>query len=171
MNKRLLTLGIIVVLAGLAGAGVFALRQSNSSSSSPRDVNTVNYDGPTEEEAKAGDEQKAKEETDEAKDYSSVDDNVNFQLSDASQYGDTFEVRAFVVNVYEEGTCVATFTKAGQSSVATTSQAFKDATTTQCGANDTPISKFPVKGEWNLTVTFTSSTGKVGKVSQKVSIK
>jgi hypothetical protein len=40
----------------------------------------------------------------------------------------------------------------------TKSTAFSDATTTQCGKIDTPITRFATKGVWNVSVSYLSNS-------------
>lgn len=68
------------------------------------------------------------------------------------------EVRAYVSDLSEDGgTCSITFTKTGETSVTTRSPSFGDASTTQCGALNTPVGEFSAKGTWSFTITYTST--------------
>jgi hypothetical protein len=68
------------------------------------------------------------------------------------------EVRAYVSDLSEDGgTCSVTFTKSGEPSVTTQSSSFGDASTTQCGVLNTPVSTFSAKGTWSFTLTYTST--------------
>jgi LAS superfamily LD-carboxypeptidase LdcB len=79
--------------------------------------------------------------------------------SDVNTDAKQVEVRAYLTDISENGgTCQVTFTKDGQASIVTKSTAFADVSTTQCGANDTPVSKFGTSGIWKLSVVYSSST-------------
>ena len=95
---------------------------------------------------------------------------VSVVIVDASQYDDTFEIRAYA-NAVESGTCTYTFSKGAvtfqKEAVASTS-----ATTSSCATFNVPTTDFPETGEWNLTVTYTSASDKYsGSATQTVTIK
>ncbi|MES2630706.1 MAG: hypothetical protein V4611_02005 [Patescibacteria group bacterium] len=83
---------------------------------------------------------------------------VEIGVTYAGIYGQNVEVRAFASGVIEgNGKCKAIFTQ-GPQTVTRSSDAFIDATTTQCGVINIPLSEFPTKGTWKLTVTYASPT-------------
>lgn len=136
-------------------------------------IDGVNYAPPTEEEKQSANDQKDKnverEDIDKAP-TSPTGKTINLIVSDANQYGDVVEVRAYSRDVFENGgTCTVTFTKDG-SNVTAQSQAFADASTTQCGALDTPRSKFDKSGTWSYELVYSSPTSK-GSVSGTVEVK
>lgn len=159
--SRKKTLLIAIVCIAIVGIGTFFLVSSrnNSDTGDTRPVNSVDYSGPTKEEQKAGDEQKAiNEKEEEAIKNNPTPTNANIFIVDASQYDDTIEVRAYISNILEDGgTCTATFTR-GETSFTKTSTAFKDATTTQCGNMTIPRSDFSSAGDWRVTVSYASSS-------------
>ena len=163
----LLASAIILGLLILGIVGYFLLAPKNSVSDG------VNYAAPTKEEKQSANEQKEKnverDKTDNAP-VSPAGKTINLVLTDANQYDETIEVRAYSRDIYENGgTCTATFIK-GSTSFTTQSQAFADATSTQCGALDTPRSKFSEAGMWTLELTYNSTTSK-GSVSGTVEVK
>lgn len=160
-NKKILIVTVIVLLAA-AVATVVVIKHSSDTSSNktngPRSANSVNYSGPTKQEAAAGNKQKAADVQRDQTNSRPAPSTASINIVDATQYGDTVEVRAYISNVYEDGgRCIATFTM-GSSSVTQASTAFKDATTTQCGALDIPRSRFPNSGNWQLVLSYSSST-------------
>lgn len=163
--------GAIGVLFFLIWFFLFRITGSRSSTQTPRPVNSVDYSSPTKQEQSAGNDQKQvnvkKAETEAGQTNIST---ANVEISYATQYNDTVEVRGFVSNVYENGTCTAVFSRSGSTSVSTASVAFKDASSTQCGANDTPRSKFDVPGIWKVVLTYTSASGVTGSSSTNVKV-
>lgn len=123
---------------------------------------TINFDPPAEEEQKAGDDQK--QEIINGEETSTPPTTANVVIIDASQYDDQIEIRAFVSNIIQDGSCSIVATR-GSLSVTRQVAAAKDATTTQCMPVTIPRSEFLSSGTWNLTVTYTSSdiTGKANK--------
>lgn len=174
--KKILTKKNLIILAAvvlLVGGGAFAYNryQTNRDADSGSDINNVDYGPPTAEEQAAGDEQKAENTEKESNISSTPSKSANLILIDANQYFDVFEVRAYISNQYEDGgTCTAIFMKDGQT-VRQTSTAFKDASTTQCGALDLARSRFPVAGDWQLTVEYSSPTSSGKTTTQTVTIK
>jgi len=133
----------------------------------------VNYSPPTEQEKQSGNEQKERnierEKIDNAPKNDGSVKTISLTVTDAAQYGDTVEVRAFSRDVYENGgRCTITFTR-GASTVTSQSNAFADASTTQCGALDTARSKFPETGTWSYNLTYTSASSQ-GNATGKVEI-
>ncbi len=159
-------LGLVFVAFNRNSPKPDAKNQTTGSTSSP-----INYNPPSAEEKKASDDQKqsnvARTKTDASP---TVDDSAAVVISDASQYDDVVEVRAYITSLYDEaGTCTATFTKDGQT-VSVENPAFKDAKTTQCGALNIARQKFSSGGNWQLSVTYTS--GKIsGSASRAVTLK
>ena len=166
---------LAVVVMALLATGIYFLSNRPSNKNAAQEDSsseTINMDPPTEEEKAAADQQKDKninrDETD--KNTPPPTKNAQLYITDASQYDDTIEVRAYVSNVYEDnGTCKATFTQGGNS-VSESSTAFKDATTTQCGTINIPRSKFPSSGQWQLVVHYSSSQSSGKTEPQQVTI-
>jgi uncharacterized protein YxeA len=159
-KKKKIIIGIVIAAVVLAGAGAFVYYRSQDE----KPLYFVNYDGPTEEEQAAADEQKEKNNARDDLENSYEDDpgtgqrEVTVSISDAGQYDDMVEVRAAVSGVYEEGgSCTAVFEQNGQE-VRVETVAFRDASTVQCGALDTPRGSFPAGGKWNVRVVYTSGT-------------
>jgi hypothetical protein len=168
-NKKFIILVAAVIVVALGGVG-FAYKNSKHVDSSVRAPNSVDYSGPTKQEATAGDAQK-----DANKDREKIDtqtpatSQASVVLVDSTQYDNTVEIRGYVSNVYEDGgTCTATLTN-GTAKVTKTSTAFKDATTTQCGAIDIARSEFSTAGTWNLTLVYSSPTS-TGQATSEVKV-
>lgn len=148
----------------------FYSRNTNSISSSDlEDVETINYDPPTNEEKNAGDAIKQEIIDNEQKNppEKSI---VKVILVDSSQYGDEIEVRAFVENFVEDGNCTINFTN-GDKSIDKTVPAFADASSTPCITLTLPVKDFPEAGMWSVKVTYNNKNNTVqGSVSGEVDI-
>lgn len=165
----LLLVALAMLFVALEKTGVTNLfTLGNETAQEPTaDVNTIDYGPPTEAEVEAGDTQKdkiiAKEDQKPANEASVV-------IVDASQYDDIVEVRAFVSNIIEDGTCTYVFTKEN-SRIEKTSPAYGDASTTPCVTLTVPRSEFENSGTWNVTVTYTDTVNTItGSTSQDVEI-
>lgn len=126
----------------------------------------INYDPPTKEEQQAGNEQK--QEIVDSQAAQSQSSTATVIIADAGQYGNQVEVRAFVTNVIQEGTCTSTFTR-GTTVVTRTVAALKDAKTTRCTNVAIPRSEFASAGTWDLTVTYRSTTAE-GKTNKQINL-
>lgn len=172
-KKRTLVISITGLIAAAAAVGVwwYFLRPSVLSTTM-RPVNSVDYSGPTQDEQKAGDTQKEENQNREKIDTQPQATTATVVITDASQYDSSIEVRAYIPNIYtSEGTCTATFTKAGAKTVTVSGTPFKDATTTQCGAMDVSRSAFAAAGTWSVTVSYKSSTATGSSEARNIEIK
>lgn len=161
----------MLILGSIAGYYWYQNSQNNKD-----DYYFINYDEPTEQEQKAGDSQKDKNIEREKLENDYVPPaNGNYstalvQVNSAGLYDGVLEVRATVTGVYEDGgVCEAILTRDG-ATVKKTSQAFRDATTVQCGALDISRSEFNKAGAWNLSVSYGSGTAKGSSDSQIITI-
>lgn len=129
---------------------------------------SINYDPPTEEEVKAGDEKKQEIIQEEESTPTEPVTEANVVIVDASQYDNSVEVRAFVSNIIKDGTCSFTFTK-DNNKVTKVGPAFGDASSTPCIAQTIPVSEFSESGEWNLVVRY-EADGVAGSAETTVNI-
>ena len=144
---------IIVALAAAIVSAYLLFRPTENSNQSQPDApaeNTINYDPPTEEEKQVANT--IKDEVLE-QDNSTVPNTAQIVIVDSSQYGDEIEVRAFVANVTQDGTCTVTFAKDGENIVKKV-DAFADASTSPCINVIVPRSEFISAGEWTVTVQY-----------------
>lgn len=171
----IITLATVVVIGGAAGAYFYYQANQYSASQSgqsARPINSVDYSAPTEEEAAAGDEQKEENKKREDLDNTPAASSADIVVTDASQYGDDIEVRAYITNIYEDGgTCTAIFSMAGQTDIKISHTAFKDAKTTQCGALDAKRPQFTAPGTWSVKVNYESNTAQGNSASRNITIK
>lgn len=148
---------ISIVLFALEAIGVTNFYQKTSDTNS--EVNKVNYNPPTEDERKTGDKQKEETVQEEANRNSPPEQNkssANVVISDAAQYENVVEVRSYVSNHYEDGTCTFKLVQGGQV-VEKTTQAYRDVSTTICNNPLFNRSQFPSPGNWQITVTYSSA--------------
>lgn len=118
----------------------------------------INYDEPSDEERLAGDNEKFS--NNESGDRLQNNDtglqeveNVSVIITDAGQYGDKIEVRSFIPDYYQDGTCTITFTQDALK-ITKETPAYKDITTTVCTNPLFNRSDFPVGGEWQVVVSY-----------------
>lgn len=163
-RKKIVVLSLVVVALLVSGLSFMLLQRSNSSVEIPEGIagrSDIDYSPPTEQEKAAGDTQKDKTIKQQELDSEQTQHSeANVVITDASYYpnDNTVEVRGYISNIFEDGgTCTATFTQ-GNQTITKTSQAFKDASTTQCGAINTPRGEFPAGGTWNVELSYQSST-------------
>lgn len=160
--KKLLFL--LTVLLIIAVGGFFAYKHFYQNKN-----NTV-YSPPTEVEKKSGDyikpEVVKRQEQEDAQKKDNSEQTQNNQqppsssnatvvITDAGQYDNIIEVRAFVSNRYQDGTCKVTLTKNGLT-VSKTTEAYKDATTTICTNPLFNRSEFSQAGDWQVIVEYNS---------------
>jgi len=177
-SKKIIILAVVALL--IVAAVLFVRQRQQYHTTAVATLtgasSTINYDPPTKQEQQAANNQKA---TNDAK-QDAIDQAqttkqpVSIIVSDATYYqfdGNQVEVRAYISNLYEsDGVCTATLTH-NDKTVTKTSNAFKDAKTTQCGALDIPRSEFSDPGDWQLVVSYASALSSGQSKSQIVSIK
>lgn len=182
-NRKKKLVIMIVIATCLIGAGFFGYKYVQRNKQTNHDnTNNINLSPPTEQEKSAGDEQKKeivdRQELEKNKNnqtQSSAPNNnskksVTILITDANQYDDVIEVRSFMPDHYEDGSCKITFTK-GNLLVSKTTSAYRDATTTICTNPLFKRSEFSTAGEWQVTVEYTSNSAQAKSKPQTVSIK
>lgn len=158
VDKKLVAAVIAAVLL-LAGAGAYAMYYksqhtpniTNSSKDTPGD--NINYSAPTENDtAESQDAKKKLLKQEQGSAGSEVQVGIaNYFVSDSS-----VEIRAFTPSVVEGGgICTATLTQADKK-VTGNSEAFIDASTSQCRPIIISLSNFSSKGTWKLQVSYKS---------------
>lgn len=172
MNKKII-IPIAVVLVAVSVGLAYALFNTNNESNLPVSTDSprtakINFDPPTEPEKAAGDQQKEVlvKDSEASATAATV---ANVVIVDSAQYDDTIEIRAFISNVFKDGTCTAVLTN-GQSKVTKTVTALKDATTTRCSAINIPRSEFALAGNWDMKLIY-EAEGVSGQAAGKVEVK
>ncbi len=84
-----------------------------------------------------------------------VKKNTDVIITDASQYDDEIEVRAFMPSIVESGTCTVAFKK-GSEEFKVDEAAYADATTTICTNSLIKRDMFSSNGNWTVTVSYSS---------------
>ena len=149
---------LLVLLLLVVGVIVYVYvfdKESDSNNTNVEEISEVNFSPPTEEELEAGDEIKDTIVNNDGN--NNPINEANVVIVDASQYDDEIEVRAFVSNIIEEGTCEFVFSNASDSFVKSTT-AKPDASTTPCVSLIVPRSEFKTPGEWNITVNYSGAS-------------
>jgi hypothetical protein len=164
-KKLIFVLGAIVVIAAL----LFTLEKlhitnfiHNKSGTSEQGQGTesINFNPPTDEEKKAGDNVDIKKNTPTTTSQTPSQPNTNevsgsasVAITDANVYNGQVEVRAFVSNMIADGTCTYTFTS-GTKTITKTSPAKADASTTNCLTLDFNVSELSDSKKWTVTVKY-----------------
>lgn len=133
----------------------------------------INYDPPTDEEKQAGDQQKFENSKPEGTETPSSDGDkksVNVIITDAGQYEDIIEVRAFMPSHYEDGTCTITLRKDSHL-ITKETPAYKDVSTTICTNPLIKRSDLPTSGTWQVTVSYESEGGIGTSAPQDLEVK
>jgi hypothetical protein len=169
MAKQIKNIKLLFILAAfiLVAATLFTLEKLHVTnfihkkpSTSVQGPESINFNPPTDEEKKAGDNvdikkntpptsttQTPPQTTKEVTGYASV------AITDANVYNGQVEVRAFVSNMIADGTCTYTFTS-GTKTVTKTSPAKADASTTNCLTLDFSVSELSYSKKWTVTVKY-----------------
>lgn len=181
-SKKMLVILTVIVLFGVGGYFGYKHFFANKSQTKSK-ADDINYNPPTEQEQQAGDNQKQKiterqdrfkEQEGEHSQQNSTSNQPNAQatvvITDASQYDDVIEVRAFVSDHYQDGECTTTLTK-GNLTVKKTTAAFRDVSTTICTNPLIKRSEFAEAGDWQVIVKYTSSDKNGVSKAQTVTIK
>lgn len=176
-SKKPLIIAIAVSIA-LLGAGLWAYAyfSNRGTDDDTRTVNEINYDPPTVEEKAAGDEQKKKleptkpDENTDPSDPPEDSNQVKVVITDAGQYDDIIEIRSFIPDHYQDGTCTVTLTK-GTTTVTKETTAYRDASTTICTNPLIKRSEFPSAGDWTVRVQYASANARGTSELQTITIK
>lgn len=166
----LVLLGAVLIVLEKTGVTNFYTKDSTPEQET---TETINYEPPSEDEKQAGDEQKDKamaEEEARNNNPSQGSQTAHVIITDAGQYDSVIEVRAFIPDHYQDGTCTITFTK-DSLKVSKETPAYRDVSTTICTNPNFNRSEFAASGDWQVVVSYTSA-GATGQSSpQNVTIK
>lgn len=161
-----MVLGIVLIaltILFLENRGTLHLFNKDVENESSNTADGVNYGPPTKQEQEAGDIKK-QQIVDENKEIPDVN-NATLVITDAEQYDNEIEVRAFVSNVIKDGDCNIKFTS-GENEINKQVPAYEDASTTPCIALSIPRNEFPVAGTWQVEVTYTSKNNDINAYAQ-----
>lgn len=147
----------IAILVLLELKGTISLTGSKNDPTSQSDT-AINFGPPTEEESKAGDEKKQEiVDTENSSSVQDPDPGVTVLITDAGVYSGVVEVRSFIPNHYEDGTCEIVFSQ-GNSTFSRQTPAYRDVSTTICTNPLIKTSDFPSAGTWTVMVKYNSPT-------------
>jgi cytoskeletal protein RodZ len=177
-SKAVLISVLIVAFVLAGGAGYWYLDTNGffgRAGKKTQDNNKSNNDATSESADKTSDESDDNKNGNSQKPPVETDDSgkkvAQIVIVDASQYDDTFEVRAGVNNLTEEGgRCEFVFTQNSQV-LTRSSDAIFTGTDVNCQTIEIPVKDFPNKGEWQMVVNYTSSASKGSSQSKTVVIK
>lgn len=174
-SKKPIILFLVILM--LVGGSYFAYKHYFQKKNS----STV-YTPPTQEEKQSGNEIKPevvkrqeqedaqkKDSTNNSTTTDPTNNNAEVIITDAAQYNNVIEVRSFVANKYQDGTCKITLTK-GELVVSKETKAYKDATTTICTNPLIDRSEFKQAGDWQVIVQYTAGTTTGSSKPQTVKI-
>lgn len=174
-NRRR-TIAILLLLTMVSIGGLLFWRQSSSNQNiikTDSDGGIINLNPPTEQEEQAGDIRKQEIDQEEATPSRNDDvakKTVSVIITDAGQYAEYIEVRAFIPNYYQDGTCTITFRKNSQSLIKT-APAYTDSANTICTNPEIKRSEFPSDGSWQVSVTYESKNAKGTSDQQTITIR
>ncbi|MCL2280559.1 hypothetical protein FWC31_01585 [Candidatus Saccharibacteria bacterium] len=159
MPKPALVALLVVTFVLIAGATCWCLRENGFFDRSNDQTNQHGDQGNDTPGENTNDDDKKFEEESPTKTDEDGKKVAQITIVYADQDGDMFEVRAGVYNITEEtGWCEFVFTNQNGLTLTRTSTAIFTGTGTDCTPIDIPIRDFPVKGEWQMVVKYTSPT-------------
>ena len=165
-HKRKVAIGITILVALIAAAGVFAYQYTQTDPESTETTSQGTNQPPSESNATtdsgvkndSDSEDPADETTNETPDSPKT---VDVVIVDASQYDQVIEVRGYADTI-APGTCTYTFKhQSGDSSFTRTSVATVGASTVSCTTVDIKRSDFSQPGTWNIAIDYKSQSGDV----------
>lgn len=186
-KKRILIIGGIIVLVAVIALGtyVFAFKGPFFGFNTSGDQKPgINYDKPTEEQLKAGEdiEKYTDKNSNSGEDPNAVGSDrpakpvtnpgdskatTSIEITSANQTEDTIQIRSLISTLTSEGTCTLTLTK-GASVITKTVGVQALPSHSTCKGFDIPVSELST-GQWQLTLNFENNTLK-GSVSQSVTV-
>lgn len=168
-HKLLLLGGLLIAIAG--ASAYYYLNRDASNQPYPNNTADINLNPPTDEEAQAGDAVKddldKNDATTEQAENNAQTKTASVIITDAGQYDDVIEVRSFISNSYQDGTCTITLSQ-GTKKVSKETAAYSDASTTICTNPLFKRSEFTSGGQWQVVVSY-KATGISGQ-SEPLSI-
>lgn len=156
---------VIICVIVVAGTGFALHGRKNKENVTPDETpvaqqtpETINFDPPTEEEKNQSEQHKQEliRQSQLGQTQPAPPKSVIPIITDASQYNDNIEVRAYVSGIIESGgKCNLTFTQ-GTQQLLRTVDGLPDAKVTRCNPAVIPKSTFPALGQWTLIISYSS---------------
>jgi hypothetical protein len=163
-RKQVLIIAVLTVLI-LSVSGYLLVKARNSDPAQPSSIITtdssINYGPPTEEEKAQAEKHKEDltgQMAENSESGSSGKKQITPVITNASQSGQDITVNAYIEGIFENGgTCTVTFTK-GSQKITKTTESSADASTTNCKPLMVGRSEFNEPGDWQVLLTYSSST-------------
>lgn len=169
-KTTLITAAAIMVIAGV-GTG-FALYSRDDNVTNPEPINPINYDPPTTEEQDQAQANKERlsQESSSSQNPTSGAKQVTPVITNASQIGQQITVNAYIAGIFEDGgKCTATFTK-GSTKIMRETEGMANVSTTDCTPFRLDRSEFPQGGDWQVVVSYKSTTADRGSQSKTLTL-
>ncbi len=165
MTKKSTTKKTYIIIAAalliVSGCGFYAYKRSQQQ---PAPASVKTYPGPTEEEKQEAQNNKEaliksnEERTTPQTNPDGQKKSVTPVVTSAYQVDANITITAYTPGIFENGgTCTMKATKSGQE-VTKTSEAFANATTTDCAPFLLKKADFPLVGDWSVVVSYSSPT-------------
>jgi cytoskeletal protein RodZ len=171
-NKKLLIVTLVLIV--VAGIGLFVFYQNTKNSESEPQVSdpTINLDPPTEEDLKRAADNKEQIVADQEKNNNRTQtaSSVKPVITYADQYGDTIEVGGYISLFEENGTCTATFTQ-GAKRITKSVKAVRNAQSTDCPVMAVPVSQFNPKGNYSVTISYSSPSNNSISEARQITVR
>lgn len=160
-TKKLVAIIVALLVVIAVGGYFFYDRVLNREENTTPTEQAQQYPGPSPEEKKEAEDNKEallKRNEERLKpDTSTGVRAVTPVITTSSQNGDQVTITAYVPGIFENGgSCTMKATR-GDKTVTKTSEAFANATTTDCAPFFMNKSEFSPVGEWDITITYKSS--------------
>jgi hypothetical protein len=157
-NKKVIV-GVLALLI-LVGVGFYFFQKNQNSEANPQVSDpTINLDPPTEEDLQRAEDNKkeivAEQDKASANNSARATSSVKPVITYADQYGDVVEVGGYISLFEENGTCTATFTQ-GSKKITKAVKAVRNAQSTDCPVMAVPVSEFSPKGNYSVTINYSS---------------
>lgn len=185
MNKNKhhtkLILIILIIVALLVGGGVFAWFSPlvpffGNKPQQDTSGGIINYDSPTTEQQKAGNQ--AKQDfinrtnanqggTDKGDDGSSSGSSVNITISHSGTAGDVYQLRTIISAIDDNGTCLLTLSSSGKDNITQSVPTQSLGSYSVCAGFDIPTSQMG-SSEWNAEIVY---KGEAGQATVKQTIR
>lgn len=164
-------IGIITIVAVAGAVGYFLLQKSSQDSSVSKPNNTVDYNPPTDEQKKAGEDAKKDfiEKTDEVSPNPSTQPSgtSSVSLSSVGQNGQTLSIRT-VISAQSAGSCKLILSMPGQTDIVRTADTQDMGSYITCKGFDVDTTSL-TKGTWKVSIQFSGdATGLVATATTEV---
>ena len=175
-NKLLIFTIIAAVVVIGVGLGVWRYVATRSVSSDP--VSTKHFSGPTEQEKQETAAHKDElvgqihdEQESESNDSGGqAQKSVTPIITDASQTGSAIRIAGYVPGIFEEGGDCTVVIERNGTKITKASKGFQNVSTTQCTPVTIDRSEFSATGDWQVTITYSSTTAKGVSQAQTLAV-